>query len=170
MAFRRECYFFIILILKSKPFKMNYRKATLKDLDQLSELFNSYRMFYHKPTNLKGGKTFLNERISNKDSEIFVAENFEHKLLGFTQLYPLFSSTRMKKYWLLNDLYVHPDAQGNGISVALIQKAKTLVEESNACGMYLETDKTNLIGNKLYPKTGFKLNTTANFYEWTVEK
>ena len=60
---------------------------------------------------------------------------------------------------------MHPNARGNGISVALIQKAKTLVVETNACGMYLETDKTNRIGNKLYPKTGFKLNTTANFYE-----
>ena len=128
---------------------MNYRKATLKDLDQLSELFNTYRMFYLKPTDLEGSKTFLNERISNKDSEIFVAENPVNKLLGFTQLYPLFSSTRMKKYWLLNDLFVHPDARGNGISVELIQKAKTLIVESNACGMYLETDKTNLIGNNL---------------------
>ena len=149
---------------------MNYRKATLKDLDSLSELFDAYRMFYHKSTDLEGAKTFLEARISNKDSEIFVAENPVNKLLGFTQLYPLFSSTRMKKYWLLNDLFVHPDARGNGISVALIQKAKILVVESNACGMYLETDKTNLIGNNLYPKTGFKLNTTANFYEWTVEK
>ena len=162
--------FFIILILKSKPFKMNYRKATLEDLDSLSELFDAYRTFYHKSTDLEGAKTFLEARISNKDSEIFVAENPVNKLLGFTQLYPLFSSTRMKKYWLLNDLFVHPDARGNGISVALIQKAKILVVESNACGMYLETDKTNLIGNNLYPKTGFKLNTTANFYEWTVEK
>ena len=127
-------------------------------------------MFYHKSTDLEGAKTFLEERISNKDSEIFIAETIENEIVGFVQLYPLFSSTRMKKYWLLNDLFVHPDARGNGISVALIQKAKTLVEDSNACGMYLETDKTNLIGNKLYPKTGFKLNTTASFYEWTVEK
>jgi ribosomal protein S18 acetylase RimI-like enzyme len=146
---------------------MKYRKATSKDLDSLSELFDAYRMFYHKSTDLEGAKTFLEERISNKDSEIFIAETIENEIVGFVQLYPLFSSTRMKKYWLLNDLFVHPDARGNGISVALIQKAKTLVEDSNACGVYLETDKTNLIGNKLYPKTGFKLNTTANFYEWT---
>lgn len=162
--------FFVILISKSKPIKMNYRKATPIDLDHLSELFNAYRMFYQKASDFEGGKAFINERISNKDSEIFVAENPENKLLGFVQLYPLFSSTRMKKYWLLNDLFVHPDARGNGISVALIQKAKTLVVETNACGMYLETDKTNRIGNKLYPKTGFKLNTTANFYEWSADQ
>jgi len=149
---------------------MNYRKATSKDLGSLSELFDAYRMFYHKSTDLEGAKTFLKDRISNKDSEIFVAETIENKLVGFVQLYPLFSSTRMKKYWLLNDLFVHPESRGKGFSIGLIQKAKTLVVETNACGMYLETDKTNLIGNNLYPKTGFKLNSTANFYEWTNPK
>ena len=146
---------------------MNYRKATSKDLGSLSELFDAYRMFYHKSTDLEGAKTFLKKRISNKDSEIFVAETIENKLVGFVQLYPLFSSTRMKKFWLLNDLFVHPEFRGKGFSIELIQKAKTLVVETNACGMYLETDKTNLIGNNLYPKTGFKLNSTANFYEWS---
>ena len=145
---------------------MNYRKATPTDLDQLSVLFDAYRMFYHKTTNLKGAKSFLKERISKKDSKIFVAENAETKLIGFVQLYPLFSSTRMKKYWLLNDLFVHPESRSKGVSIGLIEMAKELVLESNACGMYLETEKSNLIGNKLYPKTGFELNTGSNFYEW----
>jgi GNAT superfamily N-acetyltransferase len=75
----------------------------------------------------------------------------------------------MKKFWLLNDLFVHPEFRGNGISIGLIQKAKDLVLESKACGMYLETEKSNLIGNHLYPKTGFELNTSVNFYEWNVQ-
>ena len=147
---------------------MNYRNATPTDLDQLTELFDAYRMFYGKTTDLKGAKAFLNSRISNKDSEIFVAENAETKLIGFVQLYPLFSSTRMKKFWLLNDLFVHLESRGKGVSIALIDKAKELVLKSNACGMYLETEKSNLIGNNLYPKTGFELNTDSNFYEWNV--
>ena len=147
---------------------MKYRKATSKDVDSVSELFDAYRMFYSKTTDLKGAKAFLNNRISNKDSEIFVAENAETKLIGFVQLYPLFSSTRLKKFWLLNDLFVHPEFRGKGISIALIDKAKELVLKSNACGMYLETEKSNLIGNNLYPKTGFELNTDCNFYEWNV--
>ena len=148
---------------------MKYRKATPKDLNRLSELFDAYRIFYRKPTDIESAKTFLEERISNKDSELFVAENAEAKLVGFVQLYPLFSSTRMKKFWLLNDLFVHPDSRSKGVSIGLIEIAKTLVVESNACGMCLETEKSNLIGNNLYPKTGFELNTSANFYEWSVK-
>jgi ribosomal protein S18 acetylase RimI-like enzyme len=148
---------------------MNYRKATSNDVDHLSELFNAYRMFYQKASAIQSAKTFLEDRISNKDSEIFVAQNTTNKLVGFVQLYPVFSSARMKKFWLLNDLFVHPEFRGNGISIGLIQKAKDLVLESKACGMYLETEKSNLIGNALYPKTGFELNTSVNFYEWNVQ-
>ena len=148
---------------------MTYRKATSKDVEHLSELFNAYRMFYQKASAIQSAKTFLEDRISNKDSEIFVAQNTTNKLVGFVQLYPLFSSTRMKKFWLLNDLFVHPEFRGNGISIELIQKAKDLVFESKACGMYLETEKSNLIGNHLYPKTGFELNTSVNFYKWNVQ-
>jgi GNAT superfamily N-acetyltransferase len=148
---------------------MTYRKATSNDVEHLSELFNAYRMFYQKASAIQSAKTFLEDRISNKDSEIFVAQNTTNKLVGFVQLYPLFSSTRMKKFWLLNDLFVHPEFRGNGISIGLIQKAKDLVLESKACGMYLETEKSNLIGNHLYPKTGFELNTSVNFYEWNVQ-
>ena len=148
---------------------MNYRFATTKDIDHLSELFDGYRIFYRKTTDLKGAKAFLKERITKQDSKLFVAETPTHKLVGFVQLYPLYSSTRMKKFWLLNDLFVHPEFRGKGVSIELIQKAKDLVLETKACGMFLETEKTNLIGNALYPKTGFVLNSDSSYYEWNVQ-
>ncbi|MGO4710807.1 hypothetical protein AB4Y90_17215 [Chryseobacterium sp. 2TAF14] len=61
------------------------RKAEIKDLKQLSELFDQYRIFYHKDSDIPAAEKFLTERIENKDSEIFVAEN-EGKLVGFVQL------------------------------------------------------------------------------------
>jgi len=148
---------------------MDYRKAEEKDIDYLSELFDNYRVFYRKESDIKNAKEFLKERISNKDSEIFVAENNEQKLIGFVQLYPLFSSTRMKKLWLLNDLFVNPEYRKKGVSIRLIEKAKELVKNSNACAMFLETEKSNMVGNNLYPKTGFELNQGSNFYEWNIK-
>ena len=147
---------------------MNYRKAEKKDIDKLAILFDKYRVFYRKGTDIESAKGFLADRISNNDSEIFVGENANNELTGFVQLYPLFSSTRMEKLWLLNDLFVDPDFRGKGVSIGLITIAKELVEQSNACGMFLETEKSNLIGNNLYPRTGFKLNQASNYYEWSV--
>ena len=148
---------------------MKYRKAEIKDLDNISFLFDNYRIFYRKETDIKSAKNFLKARLSKNDSEIYVAENAEHQLVGFVQLYPLFSSVRMKKLWLLNDLFVNYDYRKQGISLGLIDKAKELVEKSGACGMYLETEKSNMVGNNLYPKAGFELNTDSNFYEWYLK-
>lgn len=147
---------------------MKYRKAEKEDVTQLALLFDGYRVFYRKPSDVKGAETFLMDRLNLGDSEIFVAENPEGTLLGFVQLYPLLSSTRMQKLWLLNDLFVNPDARGKGVSVNLIERAKQLVKETKAAGMFLETEKTNKIGNNLYPKTGFELNEESNYYEWNA--
>ena len=144
---------------------MKVREAKLSDLKNLSVLFNSYRMFYGKKFDLEVAEEFLRSRIEKKDSKIFVCD-FNNELSGFVQLYPLFSSTRVSKYWLLNDLYVDVNKRGKGFSKLLIERSKELVIESKACGMMLETEKSNDIGNKLYPSTGFKINELSNFYEW----
>lgn len=145
------------------------RKATLQDIGQLSELFDQYRIFYQKEPDLPAAEQFLTERIENRDSEIFVAES-EGEILGFVQLYPIFSSTRMKRYWLLNDLFVHENYREKGFSKQLIEKAKEIAKSTNAGGILLETGKTNDIGNKLYPGCGFELYDEVNFYEWTNQK
>lgn len=144
----------------------NTRKATIQDLPQLAELFDQYRVFYHKESDISAAENFLKQRIENKDSEIFVAES-EGKLTGFVQLYPLFSSTRMKRYWLLNDLYVNENYRGKGFSKKLIEEAKQLAKSTDASGILLETGKSNDIGNQLYPSCGFEIYDEVNFYEWT---
>ncbi|WP_434978567.1 GNAT family N-acetyltransferase [Daejeonia sp. YH14] len=141
------------------------RKAHLNDLPQLAELFDHYRQFYHKTSDLEGARFFLYDRLQKKDSEIFVVELGTH-LAGFTQLYPIFSSTRMKRYWLLNDLFVREDFRGHGYARKLIAAAKEHCKNTSACGILLETDKTNNIGNRLYPSCGFRFYDHAHFYEW----
>lgn len=146
---------------------MEIRKAGPTDLDQLAELFNQYRIFYKKESDVKAGKQFLSDRMKNNESEIFIAIDEEKKLTGFVQLYPIFSSTRMKRLWLLNDLFVTPASRGQGVSIALIERAKELCRATNSCGLLLETAKTNTVGNQLYPRTDFVLESESNFYVWT---
>jgi GNAT superfamily N-acetyltransferase len=147
---------------------MTIRQATLRDVPQLSVLFDAYRVFYDKISELQQAEIFLSERIKHNESEIFVAENGEKILTGFVQLYPIFSSTRMKKLWLLNDLFVDEKHRSKGISIALIDAAKELCKTSGGCGMILETAKTNTIGNQLYPKTGFELDEEHHYYSWNI--
>jgi GNAT superfamily N-acetyltransferase len=72
----------------------------------------------------------------------------------------------MQRSWLLNDLYVHPTFRGKGISKKLIEAAKQLARGTNAAGLLLETEKTNITGNQLYPSAGFVLYNETNFYWW----
>jgi len=145
------------------------RKARTEDVLQLAVLFDEYRIFYEYATDIDSAIVFLKQRLENDESKIFVAESDNEKLVGFVQLYPLFSSTRMKRLWLLNDLFVQPEYRGQGISKALIEKAKELCVSTNACGLILETAKSNMVGNQLYPATGFLLDETHNYYSWNSQ-
>lgn len=144
------------------------RKVETSDLNKLISLFDKYRVFYKKESDIKGAELFVSERLKQLDSIFFVAENSENELTGFVHLYPLFSSTRMKRLWLLNDLYVEESQRGKGISVKLIDAAKKLCIETDACGLMLETAKSNTIGNSLYPRAGFELDDEHNYYSWDV--
>jgi ribosomal protein S18 acetylase RimI-like enzyme len=141
------------------------RKATINDLKFIIELFDKYRVFYEKESDKEKAKDFLSNRLKHNDSEIFVAET-NHNLVGFVQLYPLFSSTRMQRLWLLNDLFVEKDYRGRGISKQLIEASKNLCKQTNACGLMLETAKSNIVGNQLYPKVGFSLDSEHKYYSW----
>ena len=141
------------------------KRAHQGHLNELVHLFDAYRMFYKKESNLEGAKHFLSERMQQKESIIFVAL-MEEKLVGFTQLYPLFSSTNMMPIWLLNDLFVAKEHRGKQISKGLIKAAQEHCKITKANGISLETEKNNIPGNALYPKMGFTLDQEHNFYYW----
>lgn len=141
------------------------KKASLEDLDEVATLFDHYRVFYRQSSDVEKGKAFLKERFLNSESDIFLAVA-NGKAVGFVQLYKLFHYTRLQKQWLLSDLFILPDYRGKGLSVALIDRSKQWATETGACGLMLETEKTNTIGNQLYPRCGFEYDAAHNYYHW----
>jgi len=148
---------------------ISIHRITIHDLDKLYPLFDAYRVFYEKDSDMEGAKNFLKERLKNNESVIYQAMDDAKNVLGFIQLYPLFSSTRMSRLWLLNDLFVDPSARRQGIAKQLLERAKQHCQETKACGFFLETGVDNLEGNALYPAAGMTLNDDHNFYYWDVE-
>ncbi|MBO8155437.1 MAG: GNAT family N-acetyltransferase [Bacillaceae bacterium] len=140
---------------------MNIKQAALEDLDSVAELFDLYRGFYQQKSDLEGAREFIRERMSHKESVIFVAFD-GNEALGFTQLYPMFSSVRMNHTWVLNDLFVKKDARGRGIGEQLLKKAIDFAKETGAVSVTLETGPENKRAQKLYEKTGFKRE--ANYF------
>jgi GNAT superfamily N-acetyltransferase len=144
-------------------------QLTIDHLDDLVKLFDAYRVWYRQPADTIQARIFLSERINRHESIIFGAFDGLGHMVGFTQLYPLFSSTRMGRIWLLNDLFVQPESRGQGISLKLLDRAKKLAIDTNAIGVLLETEKSNLIGNQLYPRAGFHLEVDTHYYFWSKE-
>jgi len=145
---------------------MSILKATLDDLDSLTELFDLYRMFYQQKSNINGAKAFIKDRLSNEESVIFIAFD-ENNPIGFVQLYPSFSSVSMKRTWVLNDLYVIESVRGKGFGEKLIKKAITFVGETGAKGVLLETNIENVPAKRLYEKVGF-IKEINHFYFYTI--
>ncbi len=131
------------------------KTATLEHLEIVVALFDAYRVFYQEVSDLERARTFLLERIQNAESVIYLAFDGQ-KPLGFTQLYPSFSSASTQRIWILNDLFVIPEARGLRVGEHLIERAMQLARDTNAKGVMLETAHTNKSGQKLYERMGFK--------------
>lgn len=152
---------------KTKIMKTKIQLANISHIEEIAPLFDAYRVFYHKPSDIEGAKQFISDRIKNDESVIFIAY-LNDKAVGFTQLYPIFSSTRMKRMWLLNDLYVNTEVRKTGLGKLLLEAAQNHCKNTNGCSVILETEKSNIIGNHLYPKMGFELDNDHNYYSWDI--
>lgn len=142
-------------------------RANRTHLEDLALLFDGYRVFYEQKSDISAATEFIAARIDKNESVIFAAQS-EGKLIGFTQLYPLFSSVSMQRSWLLNDLFVNKSHRGKGVSKMLINAAKEHTIQTKSKGLTLETGKENLVGNNLYPAIGFTLDEGHNYYYWTA--
>lgn len=139
-------------------------QATLSNLTELAILFDTYRQFYEQESDLTLAKNFLRQRIENNESIIFMAYD-DGKALGFTQLYPSFSSVSAQRLWILNDLFVIFESRGKGIGEALLLKAQSFVRKTNAKGLSLETHKINP-AQKLYERLGWQNDQDYLHYFW----
>ncbi|RXK62065.1 GNAT family N-acetyltransferase [Lacibacter luteus] len=136
----------------------------------VAELFDKYRVFYKKESDIETGKQFLQARLDNNESVIFVAMDKENAVpVGFTQLYPTYSSVRVVKNWILNDLYVEQAYRKQGIGEQLIQTAMTFAKENHATFVQLSTAVDNYTAQSLYEQIGFKKEEPeTDFYTYRI--
>jgi len=135
------------------------RRAGPHDLDALATLFDAYRGFYGQPSDLARARDWLRTRMRVGESVVLVAER-EGGLVGFTQLYPMFSSVRTARTWILNDLFVAEAARRGGVARALLDAAAGFAREDGAAGISLETTRDNAAARALYRAAGWSEDDT----------
>jgi GNAT superfamily N-acetyltransferase len=131
-------------------------RAALKDLGDLVPLFDAYRGFYEAESDHAAARAFLTERIGRGESVIFLAYATANGPLGFTQLYPSFSSVSLKRLWILNDLFVRSDIRRGGVGRALLERARQHAVDTGAKGLILSTAVTNKPAQTLYESCGWQ--------------
>ena len=134
---------------------ISIHQAGIQDLDSLENLFSGYLSFYERKHDSSAIRQFLADRIANKQSVVYIASS-DGKALGFTQLYPAFASLSLKPSWILNDLFVVPDARGMGVANALMAAARKLAAETGACEIFLQTARSNRQAQALYEKLHYQ--------------
>ena len=146
----------------------NVRSADSADLDALAPLFDGYRQFYQQASDLALARQFLRDRLRLQQSVIFLAESkaSPSTVLGFVQMFPLFSSTRAARTWLLNDLFVAPAARAQGVARSLMEFAARWAKEDGAVALSLSTAHDNISAQRLYEKLGWTRD--LEFREYTL--
>lgn len=141
------------------------RRITISELEDAVHLFNAYRVFYKAQFDLSGARQFLTKRIEKNESAIYVAYD-DQTAVGFTQIYPMFSSVSMQKLFVLNDLFVDPNYRSLGIGQLLLNAGKQYTIENKGKSLILETAIDNP-AQHLYERLGWKKDKEYFHYSWS---
>ncbi|WP_297793501.1 GNAT family N-acetyltransferase [uncultured Eudoraea sp.] len=142
-------------------------QAEEEHISLLIPLLDSYRIFYKQNSNEKAVKNFLEARLQNKDSVIFIAY-FNNTPAGFVQLFSSFSTVSLKPLYILNDLYVSHEYRKKGIGELLLNRAQDHCKFMGYKGLSLET-ATNNPAQKLYERLGWEKDTNFYHYFWKAD-
>lgn len=143
------------------------RQATLSDIDALAALFDRYRQFYGRESDVDAARAFLVARFDHGESVVFLALEGDRPV-GFTQLYPSFSSVSLARIFVLNDLFVAPSARKQGVGGKLIAAAVGFAKTVGAVRLALSTAVTNSTAQALYEASGWTRNEAFVHYDFSV--
>jgi GNAT superfamily N-acetyltransferase len=145
------------------------RRAAPGDADAAAALFDDYRQFYGREPDLAGARAFIGERLERCESVIFLAEDASGAI-GFTQLYPSFTSAALARIFVLNDLFVAPQARGRGVATALLRGAAAFGLAEGAVRLTLSTATDNRAAQAVYERAGWKRDDAFFVYQLALDR
>ena len=155
--------------MTTKP-HVTIRQASIFDIDAVAPLFDAYRQFYRKPSDLTAATQFLLDRVRNGDSIVLTANTDDDGVVGFAQVYFSFSSVSMARVLILNDLFVVPEARHVGIGTRLLEEVVSIGKKMEAVRITLSTEANNVVAQALYKGKGWKEQTDFRVYNLSLSK
>ena len=148
--------------------KLQIKIAQPDDFEKIGEVFNLYRQFYEKESNIEACKNYIHERLINNEAQIFYIEN-EKECMGITQLYMTFDSLELSKKIILYDLFVRSEYRNKGIGRMLMNAAKSFAERKGVTSIELSTSINNKNAQSLYESLEYQRDTEFYDYYLTIK-
>ncbi|PNZ39544.1 GNAT family N-acetyltransferase [Mammaliicoccus vitulinus] len=142
---------------------MNISRLQVNEVNKIIPIFNEYRVYFGEQSDIDAAERFLYENLSSDNAVIFIAEDNDD-VIGFIQLYTMLSSMKMSELLIINDLYLTAKARGQRIGEKLMHQVFKYGKENGYETIYLETEKSNIGGNRLYTKLGMQIDDEHNYY------
>jgi GNAT superfamily N-acetyltransferase len=143
-------------------------RAGLSDIPAIVPLFDAYRRFFAGYANLDESKRFLEERFSHEESVVLIARAGDD-VVGFIQLYPLWSSWYCRRLWFLSDLYVAEASRKRGVGRQLVERAIAHARQTEALNILVELPRREPHLEEFYRRLGFKRDEVFDIARYYVE-
>jgi GNAT superfamily N-acetyltransferase len=133
-------------------------------LEQLLPLIAAYQRFYEvEEIDDNRNRTFFARFIAPSDDGLLLGAWHDEDLLGYACLYWHFTSLVPAETVLMNDLFVAPDARGQGVGRGLIEASAAVAHERGAHHLEWATAPDNATAQRLYDTTGAERSTWIEY-------
>ena len=136
--------------------------------DKFTELLNHYMedpMGDATPLDENQQAKLLKELSLNPKAFVLLLF-YEDNIVGFSTLFELFSTFKVKPYLYIHDFVIYGDYRGKGLGHSLMDGVVDLAVQRDCCKITLEVRSDNPPAQKLYENCGFK-PCEPDMYFWT---
>jgi len=137
---------------------LRVRRISSTEVPPVATLFDEYRQAFGYPSSRAAALEYIRNCVAGGEVAAFTA-CYESRLLepvGFTMLYPAFSSIQLRRTWQMQDIYVLPRARRCGVARALMEHAIKFARQQGADYITLLLRIENDPASTLFFSLGFE--------------
>ena len=149
--------------------EISVRQATRNDIDIIVH-FNSEMA--HETENIKLSQQKLVKGVTavfeDSTKGFYIVAECDGTVVGQAMITYEWSDWRNAVVWWIQSVYILPDYRKIGVFRSIFEQIKLLAKESNACGLRLYVDRSNIIAKKAYKNLGME-ESHYDLYEMMLE-
>lgn len=149
--------------------EISVRQATRNDTDVIVH-FNSEMAYETENIILLQQKLTDGVTAVFEDSTkgFYIVAECDGTVVGQAMITYEWSDWRNAVVWWIQSVYILPDYRKIGVFRSIFEQIKLLARESNACGLRLYVDRSNIIAKKAYKNLGME-ESHYDLYEMMLE-